>query len=84
MTLNPTSQIETIDGVERIDGKRICSRCIYDESVPSIRFDENGVCNYCHMVDNLVDEYKTGSPEGEAKFQEIVAAIKKDGYREKI
>ncbi len=83
MTLNPTSQIETIDGVERIDGKRICSRCIYDESVPSIRFDENGVCNYCHMVDKLVDEYKTGSVEGEAKFQEIVAAIKKAGIGKK-
>ncbi len=83
MTLNPTSHIETIDGVERIDGKRICSRCIYDESVPSIRFDEHGVCNYCHMIDKLVDEYKTGSAEGEAKFQEIVASIKKAGVGKK-
>lgn len=27
---------------------RRCSRCILPETMPYIRFDENGVCNYCH------------------------------------
>jgi N-acetyl sugar amidotransferase len=56
-----------------------CSRCIYDETIPAITFDEEGVCNYCKMIDGLQDEYKTGTPEGEAKFMEIVKQIKKDG-----
>lgn len=61
----------------------ICSRCIYDERVPSISFDENGVCNYCAMVDNLKGQYATGTPAGEAKLAEIVEQIKRDGKGKK-
>lgn len=61
----------------------ICSRCIYDERVPSITFDENGVCNYCAMVDNLKEQYSTGTPAGEAKLAEIVEQIKRDGKGKK-
>jgi len=35
----------------------ICSRCVYDDKIPYIKFDENGVCNYCHQYDNLEKEY---------------------------
>ncbi len=63
--------------------EKICTRCIYDERTPSILFDENGVCNYCHMVDALIDEYQTGKPEGEKKILEIVERIKKDGRGKK-
>jgi len=58
---------------------KICSRCIYDDSVPQITFDENGVCNYCKMVDELSEQYKTGKPEGEKAIQDIIAKIKKEG-----
>jgi len=27
---------------------RRCTRCVLPETMPYIRFDENGVCNYCH------------------------------------
>jgi N-acetyl sugar amidotransferase len=64
-------------------GKQICSRCIYDETVPQITFDEEGVCNYCHMVDELIAEYGTGKAEGEQKFTQIVEQIKKDGTGKK-
>ena len=30
---------------------KICTNCIYDERVPYITFDENGVCNYCHQIE---------------------------------
>lgn len=63
--------------------KKICTRCIYDETVPAISFNEAGVCNYCLMVDQLQEEYKTGEPEGEAAFEKIVAQIKKDGKGKK-
>ena len=65
------------------DGIKICSRCIYDERVPYITFDENGVCNYCHQLDKLKSDYKTGTKEGEEEFERIVEQIKKDGIGKK-
>ncbi|WP_106640335.1 N-acetyl sugar amidotransferase [Allosphingosinicella vermicomposti] len=58
---------------------RVCSRCIYDERVNGIEFDEYGVCNYCHQVDRLKQEFGTASPAGEAKLQEIIDEIKAAG-----
>lgn len=58
---------------------KICTRCIYDETVPGIRFNEQGVCSYCDMVDTLVAEYHTGKPEGEKTIMGIVEKIKKAG-----
>ena len=58
---------------------QVCSRCIYDERVPSITFDENGVCNYCHQVDNLVDQFGTGAKKGEEQLNAIIEDIKKTG-----
>lgn len=62
---------------------QICTRCIYDERVPSIYFDENGVCNYCHQVDNLISQYGTGQESGESLFKEIVDDIKRQGSGKK-
>lgn len=55
-----------------------CSRCLYDETVPNIIFDENGVCNYCHIHDQLNQEYPTGE-EGKRRLHEIADKIRKDG-----
>jgi N-acetyl sugar amidotransferase len=62
---------------------QICSKCIYDESVPMIFFDENGVCNYCRMVEELKTEYQTGTPEGEKKIKKIIEKIKSEGKGKK-
>lgn len=62
-----------------ISGLKICSRCIYDERVSGITFDEKGVCNYCKMIDDLQAQYHTATPQGEAKLKEIIEQIKKDG-----
>lgn len=59
--------------------KIICSRCIYDQTVPNISFDEKGVCNYCKTMDQLQEEYKTGTADGINRFLEIIEEIKKDG-----
>ena len=59
---------------------RICSRCIYDERVPAIRFDDNGVCNYCHQVDRLKAQYGTGTPRGRQLFDGILAEIRAAGH----
>ncbi len=61
---------------------QVCTRCIYDETIPYITFDENGVCNYCHQYDVMDKEYPVGEL-GEAKLREIAAQIKKDGRGKK-
>jgi N-acetyl sugar amidotransferase len=62
---------------------KICSRCIYDERVASIVFDEQGVCNYCKQVDALIDSYGTGNEKGDAALAKIVSQIKEAGKGKK-
>lgn len=62
---------------------QICRRCIYDARVPSITFDAEGVCNYCHQTDQLAAQYNTGQSEGERALADIVAEIKKAGRGKK-
>jgi N-acetyl sugar amidotransferase len=61
---------------------RICTRCIYDEGMPSISFDDDGVCNYCKMHDDLEQRYPTGA-QGEEILAGIVEQIKRSGARKK-
>jgi len=60
-------------------GVRICTRCIYDERVSAITFDEEGVCRYCRQVETLRASYGTGDPEGERRFDAILADIRAAG-----
>ena len=62
---------------------KVCSRCIYDSDVPSIKFDEDGVCSYCKQVDDLQNLYGTGTSAGEEKLSQIIEQIKKEGRRKK-
>jgi N-acetyl sugar amidotransferase len=62
---------------------RICSRCIYDERVSGIKFNEQGVCNYCRQVDTLIDEYGTGKAKGAATLDAIFEKIKRAGHGKK-
>ncbi len=61
----------------------ICSRCIYDERVPSIHFDGEGVCNYCRQVEMLIEQYGTGQAKGEGQFTAILNDIKRHGRGKK-
>lgn len=58
---------------------RICKCCIYDERVPSIVFDDEGVCNYCRQVEGLVKQYGTGQSRGYEIFSTILEDIKRAG-----
>ena len=62
---------------------KICSRCIYDERVASISFDEDGVCNYCRQLETLKEQYGTGQPKGIKHFNQIIEQIKTAGKRKK-
>ena len=62
---------------------KICSRCIYDERISTIYFDEKGVCNYCRQIEQLIERYGTGQLIGEKIFGKILENIKKVGRGKK-
>jgi len=64
--------------INQVDLK-ICSRCIYDERVPAIHFDDEGVCSYCRQMESLVEQYGTGQPKGEMLFAAILDDIRRAG-----
>ncbi len=58
-------------------GNQICSRCICDTSIPSIRFDEQGICNFCDNYDLINNDF----PDNENTnndLNNIVKSIKKE------
>lgn len=61
----------------------ICKKCIYDNTINGISFDEKGICNYCNQIEKLKAEYGTGEPKGEERFQEILNSIKSEGKNKK-
>ena len=56
----------------------ICSKCLYDETIPGIVFDLKGVCNYCHINDGFEKEYPTGE-KGMKILGDMAEKIKKEG-----
>ncbi len=60
----------------------ICTRCIYDEKVPNILFNNLGVCNYCIQHDELEKEYPIDE-RGDEKLNILVNQIKKAGSNKK-
>ena len=53
-----------------------CSRCIMDESVPLISFDEYGVCNYCTDALIKVRAHEELVQNGQAELENLVKKIK--------
>jgi len=63
--------------------KITCSRCIYDSNVPGISFDAEGVCSYCHQIDDLENSYQTGTETGESNLNNLIETIIKHGKNKK-
>lgn len=58
---------------------QICSKCIMDTSDPNIKFDENGVCDYClNFESNIKPNWHTDE-RGLDALRPLVDKIKKDG-----
>lgn len=62
---------------------QICTRCVMDTTDPDIIFDEKGVCNHCHMYDELMRGRTFSGEEGKRRLDEIVKKIKKEGQDKK-
>lgn len=54
----------------------ICSRCIYDDNIPYITFNDAGICNYCLEYERLDTEYQTGE-RGWEILTNLAAKIKR-------
>lgn len=58
---------------------QICNRCVMDNFDSTIKFDENGICNYCtEALARLPDTYFPNEI-GEKKFQEMIDMLKNQG-----
>ena len=54
---------------------QICTRGVWDTSVPGITFDDQGVSNYCHLMETLMEAYPRGS-KGREIWEALVKKIK--------
>lgn len=61
---------------------KICKKCIYDETIPHIEFNVDGVCNYCERDKDLEKEYPMGE-EGGKILNNFIRKMKKDGKGKK-
>lgn len=52
---------------------KACSRCIYDDRISNISYDEQDICHYCHQVEKLAGEFGTGIAKGEQLLEKIKA-----------
>lgn len=59
-----------------------CSRCVQDSTVPGIVFDENLVCNFCHLHDKMEKVFPNGV-EGETIMADFVEKMKQVGQHKK-
>lgn len=62
---------------------KVCSRCIYDNTTPGIYFNDSGLCNYCIQIDNMLEQFGTGTSRGELELEKILAEVKKAGKGKK-
>ena len=58
---------------------QICKRCVMDTSDPDIVFDNQGVCNHCHVRDTVLGLGIKDPAERERALLEFVEQIKTDG-----
>lgn len=61
---------------------QICSKTIIDTSVPGVKFDAEGVSNYCTIFDNLAKAYPRGE-SGLNEWLQIVGEIKSTSKKRK-
>lgn len=60
----------------------ICKRCCQDTTVPGIRFDKAGVCNFCKLYDRMEKQFPNDA-RGEAILNRHFARMRKRGAGKK-
>lgn len=57
---------------------QVCTKCVMDTTDPEIIFDNNGVCNYCNYLENILPLYTFSEEQAEINLKSITDKIKKD------
>lgn len=57
---------------------KVCTRGVWDESIPGIIFNENGESNYARLFDLLIQAFPRGE-DGKMKWESLVTRIKTEG-----
>lgn len=52
-----------------------CTKCILPETFPGIKFDENGICNFCHEFQGI-EHLEHKKTEYKQKFQTLIEEFK--------
>ncbi|HIP39399.1 MAG TPA: N-acetyl sugar amidotransferase [Desulfocapsa sulfexigens] len=60
--------------------ENMCNRCILNDQFPSIEFDRNGICNYCHKWDKEWAEFDYNKAEQQLQMIFKDAKLKKRKY----
>ncbi|MBS1618488.1 MAG: N-acetyl sugar amidotransferase [Bacteroidetes bacterium] len=71
-----------VSGIEKDITYQQCTRCICDNTIPGIGFDDAGVCSLCHMHDSF-DAAFPNDARGEKVLQKKFEKIRKDGAGKK-
>lgn len=61
---------------------KICSVGVWDESIPSITFDDKGKSSYCLLQERLINDYPRGD-KGIATWEQLVIKMKQQGKGKK-
>lgn len=71
---------ETINfkkGDSALEEIKRCSRCILPSSLPSVKLDEKGVCNYCNNFDRSFGDWDNVKELKKEQFGQIIEKVKK-------
>lgn len=61
-----------------VKNKKVCTKGVWDESIPGISFDDSGVSNYYKLMMQLMEAYPRGDT-GHGVWKSIVEEIKQKG-----
>ena len=61
----------------------VCKRCVMDSTDPTIKFDENGYCNYCNYALATQDKRWLNTQEGWVKLNNLISKIKEENKHKK-
>lgn len=63
-------------------GEIFCQKCVFSNLIPNIKFNSDGICNYCTIHDEMEKIYPTDS-RGKSIIKKLINKIKLEGKGKK-
>ena len=54
---------------------KVCTKGIWNDTIPGISFDENGVSNFCKLQEFMMHQYPRGE-KGQQDWEAIISKMK--------